>query len=268
MFMWKLITIPFSHYCEKARWALDYSQRPYKELAYLPGLHLTATALRSCGKTVPVLRTGTEDYKDSTDILQFVDRERAPQVPSLLGKDAALRKEILQFEDGLDERLGPAARLLVYHHLLGSVDTLVQIVGHGYGPLGKKSLGLVMRGLRGGIRKGYRINPERAVQAEDKIRRVFSETDQRLTSGAPFLFGTDFTAADLTLAALAGPVLMWPESIYHHDGRIATQDPIEMLPPGLKAIVQSLRATATGKHCLQLYRHHRRGGRKASGPNQ
>jgi glutathione S-transferase len=256
--MWKLITIPFSHYREKARWALDYSQRPYKELAYLPGLHLTATALRNCGKTVPVLRTGVKDYTDSTDILQFADRERIPHVPSLFGTNAALREDILRFEDQLDERLGPAARLLVYHHLLESVDTLVQIVGHGYGPLGKKSLGPVMRGLRGGIRKGYRITPERAAQAEDKIRRVFAETDQRLAGGTPFLFGMDFTAADLTLAALAGPVLMWPESIYHHDGRIATQDPIEALPPGLKNFVQSLRATTTGKHCLQLYRHHRR----------
>lgn len=258
--MWKLITIPFSHYCEKARWVLDYSQRPYKEIAYLPGLHLTATALRSCGKTVPVLRTGAEDYTDSTDILQFVDRERAPHVPSLFGRDAALREDILRFEDGLDERLGPAARLLVYHHLLGSIDTLIQIVGHGYGPVGKKSLGLVMRGLRSGIRKGYRINPERAAQAEDKIRCVFAETDQRLASGDPFLFGSEFTAADLTLAALAAPLLMWPESIYHRNGSIGTQDPLEALPPGLMALVRSLRATVTGKHCLQLYRHHRRAG--------
>lgn len=255
--MWKLITIPFSHYCEKARWALDYSQRPYKELAYLPGLHLTATALRSSGKTVPVLRTGKVDVTDSTDILQFVDRERSPQVPSLFGTTAALREDILRFEDQLDERLGPAARLLVYHHLLGSLDKLVHIVGHGYGPLGKRSLGPVMRGLRGGIRKGYRITPERAAQAEDKIRHVFADTDQRLASGTPFLFGTEFTAADLTLAALAGPVLMWPESIYHHDGRIMKEDPIGVLPSRLRNFVESLRVTPTGQHCLRLYRYHR-----------
>ena len=27
----QLVTIPFSHYCEKARWALDLAQIPYRE---------------------------------------------------------------------------------------------------------------------------------------------------------------------------------------------------------------------------------------------
>ena len=39
----RLITIPFSHYCEKARWALDYCGVPYTEDAHLPGLHIRPT---------------------------------------------------------------------------------------------------------------------------------------------------------------------------------------------------------------------------------
>ena len=34
-----LITIPISHYCEKARWALDRARQPYVEVRHLPLFH-------------------------------------------------------------------------------------------------------------------------------------------------------------------------------------------------------------------------------------
>lgn len=255
--MWQLFTIPFSHYCEKARWALDYSRRPYQERGYLPGLHLTATALRGRGKTVPMLKAGAEHLTDSSDILQFVDRERDADVPSLFGRDEATRSEVIRLEDWLDESLGPSTRLLAYHYLLDSIETLVQVAGHGYGPLGRLGLGMTMRSLRGGIRKGYHITPDRAAQGMERIGKVFAETDARL-SASPFLVGNSFTAADLTLAALSGPVLMWPESIHRLDRRIVSHDPIEGLPDAFKTIVQSLRKTPTGQHAQRLYRDWRR----------
>ena len=36
----KLIAIPFSHYCEKARWALDHFGVDYEQVSYLPMLHI------------------------------------------------------------------------------------------------------------------------------------------------------------------------------------------------------------------------------------
>ena len=51
----RLITIPISHYCERARWALDRSSVPYEEsqhLQFFASLH----AKRAGGRrTVPVL---------------------------------------------------------------------------------------------------------------------------------------------------------------------------------------------------------------------
>ncbi|MEZ4340912.1 MAG: hypothetical protein R3B82_30175, partial [Sandaracinaceae bacterium] len=49
--MYELVTIAFSHYCEKARWALDLRRVPYRERRYLPAMHLLATrrALRGTG---------------------------------------------------------------------------------------------------------------------------------------------------------------------------------------------------------------------------
>jgi len=53
-----LVTIPFSHYCEKARWALDYTGYDYVEEGHVPVLHRIAVKLATSPCTsVPVLVT-------------------------------------------------------------------------------------------------------------------------------------------------------------------------------------------------------------------
>ena len=37
--MLRLVTIPISHYCEKARWALQRARLPYREERHVQGLH-------------------------------------------------------------------------------------------------------------------------------------------------------------------------------------------------------------------------------------
>lgn len=43
-----LITIRGSHYCEKARWALDRCHVPYTEKAYMPMMHILPVAYVGC----------------------------------------------------------------------------------------------------------------------------------------------------------------------------------------------------------------------------
>src|SRR5690348_3529366 len=50
-----LVTIPFSHFCEKARWALDHARVAYREEGHGPGLHRLATRRAGGRHTVPVL---------------------------------------------------------------------------------------------------------------------------------------------------------------------------------------------------------------------
>ncbi|HET6281472.1 MAG TPA: glutathione S-transferase N-terminal domain-containing protein, partial [Polyangia bacterium] len=51
----RLITIPISHYCEKARWALDRAGAAYVERKYLPVAHLLPVWLAGGGHMVPLL---------------------------------------------------------------------------------------------------------------------------------------------------------------------------------------------------------------------
>src|SRR6185295_10774861 len=90
-----LITIPLSHYCEKARWALDRVGLPYREEAHAPLLHRLATR-RNDGGTVPVLVHGGSRLIDSTDILEHVDAVCGGDL--LYPRDAALRIHVNAFE--------------------------------------------------------------------------------------------------------------------------------------------------------------------------
>ena len=55
--MLRLITIPISHYCEKARWALDRAGIAYREERHVQLVHRVAARRAGGGSTVPVLVT-------------------------------------------------------------------------------------------------------------------------------------------------------------------------------------------------------------------
>ena len=57
------------------------------------------------------------------------------------------------------------------------------------------------------VRTAYKITPEGAQRSLERVRGVFRQVDERLSDGRRFLAGERFTAADLTFAALAAPVL-------------------------------------------------------------
>lgn len=67
-----------------------------------------------------------------------------------------------------------------------------------------------------------------------------------LADGRPFICGNKFTAADLTFAALAGPLLC-------PVGYGTYLVPREELPSELAEVTLSLRETLAGKHILRMY---------------
>ena len=74
----RLITIKASHYCEKARWALERAGIAYQEECHPPGFHILVARRTSGRRTVPVLVTDEGVLGDSSDILAWVDR-RLPE---------------------------------------------------------------------------------------------------------------------------------------------------------------------------------------------
>src|SRR4051812_2949036 len=89
----RLITIPISHYCEKARWALERVGIPYREERHVQGIHQLAARHAGGGITVPVLVTPDGVLRESAEILAWVDK-RTPPEHRLFPAEPGARSEV------------------------------------------------------------------------------------------------------------------------------------------------------------------------------
>jgi glutathione S-transferase len=248
-----LVTIPISHYCEKARWALDRAGVAYREHAHIQAIHRLATRHAGGGSTAPVLVCAAGVLADSADILAWADTQASPD-RALYPDDPERAAEVRAQEAEYDTRLGPHSRRWMYQQLRARRDLAMS-----YGCVGVPAWERAM------LRLGYPIvialvarvldvTPATAVRSEAEVRTVFDTVGERLADGRRYLCGDRFTAADLTFAALAAPVLM-PAGY-----GVPLPAPDE-LPAHAAEVVRELRAHPAGAHALRMFD----GEREASG---
>lgn len=233
-----LITIPISHYCEKARWALDRAGIDYDERRYLPAIHQMATRRRG-SVTSPVLvceEAGT--LRESRDIVAYADARG--------GRIACDDPEARALADEHDERLGPATRLWIYHALLERPDLTTASMTAGVSGWQKAFWRVGVKPIGVAVTKVLNIDDASAVEAERTFRAIFADVDARLADGRPYLAGDVFSIADLTFAALAAPLIAPPE--------YAVPLPaVDDLPPRIAETVREHRATPAGRHALRMF---------------
>ncbi len=247
----RLVTIAFSHYCEKARWALDRTGYPYREEVHVPMFHWLPALRAGGGRTVPVLAVdGRPTLADSTDILHFLDRE-APADRRLFPADAEARAEVERLEDLFDRRLGPHGRRLLYYHLLPDRDLTVRLFQSGSPGWEGRAASRLFPAMRAMMRRGMRIDTRGAERSKKHVDEVFAQVAERLADGRRYLLGDTFTAADLAFAALSAPCVVPPE----YGVPLPTLDEI---PPAAADLVRAYRATPAGRFALRLYAEDRR----------
>jgi glutathione S-transferase len=245
-----LITIPISHYCEKARWALERAGIPYRERAHMQMIHWLAVRRAKGHRTVPVLVCGDRVLAESADIVDEAD-SRAPANRRLFPDDPGAAAEVRRLEHDFDERLGPHARLWMYNGLRGRRDVAMAYGTTGVPAWERRAFQLTYPLAERAIAHFLDITPSAAARSEAEVRAVFDAVGERLDDGRPYLCGERFSAADLTFAALAAAVLMPPEY------GVPLPQP-EELPAAMATVVRDLRAHPAGVHALALYRDERR----------
>jgi len=246
---YRLITIPPSHYCEKARWTLEHAGIPYREIGHPPLLHRLATRLAGGGNTAPVLVAGKKVLADSTDILQFIDVEHAEGWrPYPL--DSQLRVEAEELEEVFDTRLGPHTRRLAYYHLLQDDRLFLASVLAGVGGIERTLFRVLSPMIKKLMRVGMKIDSEGAERSLEYVRTVFETVGELLADGRSYLVGRAFGAADLTFAALAAPVLL-PRNYG------SPLPSLDELPSDFLAHVEEFRSSPAGDFALRIYRDHR-----------
>jgi glutathione S-transferase len=242
-----LVTIPISHYCEKARWALDRAGVAYEERRHLPALHRFAVRRAGGRLTAPVLvcrEVGV--LRESADIVVYADERAASPAARMIPRDPAVAAEARALADDYDAQLGPATRLWVYHQMFDHPDLVADAMTAGVPGWQRTTFRYGHRGIAFAVAKVLGVTPTNADAAERTFRAIFRDVDARLADGRPYLAGDAFSIADLTFAALAAPLVAPPE----YGVKLPA---IDELPPGMVDVVREHRESPAGRHALAMF---------------
>ena len=244
----RLLTIGFSHYCEKARWALDRAGLEYVEEDHAPLLHWAANLRVGAKRTVPVLVTPRGLLRESSDIVRFAD-EALPAAERLFPAEPEARAEVERWVELFDRKLGPATRRGVYFLVLPETERARALL-MSTGPAWERRVtGVLFPLLRALMVRGMKVTPEASARSVARVEEIFGQVGARL-EGRRYLVGDRFTAADLTFAALAAPVLIPPQYGFPFP-------PFAEMPAKVQAWVERLRETAAGRFGIRVYAEER-----------
>lgn len=243
----RLLTIPISHFCEKARWALDRAGIAYTEEGHLQVIHIWKARRAGGGQTVPVLVADGEVMADSTAIIEWVDR-RLPATERLYPDHLAA--EVHRLEAGFDAGLGPDGRLWMYHETLPVIKAMAPWALAGIPAWERRVFNGGSRLMNPIISRYLGVTPTAASVALANVYRTYDEVAAQLADGRPFLTGNRFTAADLTFAALSAPVLCPAE--YGLE-----LPPLDVLPASMTDEVRLLREHPAGVFGQRLFAQER-----------
>jgi glutathione S-transferase len=197
-----LYQFPFSHFCEKARWALDYKGLPYAAANLLPGLHGKAARKRASRSSLPILVAEETVVQDSTSIITFLD-EKFPHRP-LTPQNPQEAREAWAWEEYFDEEIGVPLRLCFYYHTLPDRERALRFMLDQAPWYGRPLFTLIFPKVRAAMMEMMNIGDESARQSEQRLEAALEKLDGALRERR-FLVGDRFSRADLTACALLSP---------------------------------------------------------------
>ena len=202
----KLIVFSLSHFCEKARWALDWHGIVYNEISWAPGLH--RVLLKRYGanaSTLPVLLDDETIVQGSSAIIDWAENRAQAPVRSLSPQTKDLA-EAHDIERRADEVIGVQVRRLAYAELLPNYPQIAKRelfppTSGWHGRIG----GMMWPAIRRIIMGAYDIRPGAASESRFRLESELDWLDCKLSDGRSFLVGDRFSRVDVTVASLLAP---------------------------------------------------------------
>jgi len=274
----QLITIPFSHYVEFARWTWELSKKAFDENAYLPGQHVLPVLALRLG--------GSERYLSSSSFVTAVGRDanalsrqdaskaRSTAVPALVqpsGKVLADSWSIAN-ESGLqpltdlsvmkmyDEELGPLARQFAYCCLLKPENRKYWdgLLCHNQGWMWRFLYFFIGNALHANMSQTFGVgDSDKIKECENKIDALFERiaTQRLLHKKGRYINGDDITVEDVALCSLAGPIclpLKYCAGEYNRHFAV-----MEATDAEYREKIGRYRNTEVGKYVMQFYDEYR-----------
>jgi len=197
--MISLYQFEFSHFCEKARWALDHKGLAHVRKNLLPGLHTKVARKLASKSSLPILVDDRTVVQDSTAIITYLD-ETYPDHP-LTPCDAQEAKQALAWEEYFDEEIGVPVRLWFYYHALPQPDCALRFLLEGAPWYGRPLFKLIYPKVRTAMTALMNIHAASARESEERLVAALDKLDGALKDRR-FLVGDRFSRADLTVCSL------------------------------------------------------------------
>ncbi len=202
----KLYVFAISHYCEKARWALDYCGIAYQPQHCMIGMNRNiAKKLGAASRSLPFLATDNGVIAGSSAILDWAEAYRAEGRHSLSGESP---DEIRAMEKRLDDKIGVHIRRYYYSIALLSDPKSVRAIFARDLPIVQRIATMIgWSKIVPLMIKKMDLGTVQGNQSREILAAELDWIDNLLIDGRPYLSGDIFTRADITAASLLAPLV-------------------------------------------------------------
>ena len=256
-----LYTIKFSHYCEKVRWTLDYYKVKTVEHGYLPAMHFKAIASKvkwhgkadrtSSRFSTPLYidRDGTLIQK-SIDIMKYLDgRYRNDSQKSLFPS-----KEVENLVQHYHDFFGTHTRRIAYYFILNNKKLVFALANNNVDKFQALLCRLFYPCFQTFLAKGLSINRHSYQKSLQYARKEIEKVSLTLKDKRKFLMGDNFTAADISFASLAVPLLM----VSSQEGFAAKLPMVKHVPEEFQELIGEFRTSLAGQYALRMFKDYRK----------
>jgi glutathione S-transferase len=244
-----LITIRYSHYCEKARWALDKSGIKYKEVSTIPILHFFSSIFHSSwSSSTPVYVTEEKTpITDSSDILKYLYEKKNC-------KFLYPNKESKELEEYFNKEIGIKARAAAYYNLFynDKKNTLKRKILE----TSKSKIeyyftlfffDLIIKPV---ISFALKISKKREEAGLKKVDEAFEKVNGLLKDGRKYLANTEeISAADITFCSLSYFLILPDET----SKIIGDRSDYEHIKEYIEKL-EYYRSTPAGQYVIKIYK--------------
>jgi glutathione S-transferase len=262
-----LYVFAISHYCEKARWTLDYLNIDYRLQHLSPISYMKV--VRSLGvadTTLPVLTVGSLTLQGSSQIIDWAEThcesgskssqesgQESGQGPGGLALAADTDADISrsrEIEQRLDDLAGVHIRRYYYSEaLLNQPQQIRRIFSRQLSWHQQLMLRLAWNKICQHMVRGLDLGAEQGRESRQIIETELNWLDQLLAGNRRFLVGERFSRADIAAASLLSPLVLPPQHPTYHNMQ---------LPPGLAADAADWQERPSIRWIRDIYRDYRK----------
>jgi glutathione S-transferase len=244
----RLYVFAISHYCEKAKWALDWHNIGYELVHWAPGQHIAmGRKLGAETTSVPKLNDGDMLVDGSSAIIDWADANGADGSKTLTPPDCA--EETRAIEARADRVIGVSARKFYYAEALNNhPERVIPILVKNVPILRAMLSRLLWPKIRKVMISRMGTTLESLPHSKDVLETEFDWLEGLLADGRPYLAGDQFTRADLSVASLLSPFFQPPE---------CQQYAGMFIPPMLKQQLALWKDRPFAGWLYRVYRDHR-----------